>query len=236
MKDWYAIAEKIAEWLKEQVKDSGAKGVVCGMSGGIDSSVVAALCKKAFPEKSLGLIMPCESREQDTADAMEFAEKIGIKYKKTDLSGPFREMLGAIGEKGDKVAEGNLKARLRMCTLYFFANKLNYLVVGSGNRSELMLGYFTKHGDGAVDLLPLGGLLKSEVRETAKALNVPEKIVGKAPSADLWEGQTDEAELGMSYEEIDAYLRGKESEIPEKLRKRIEKNRHKCGQPKIFEK
>ena len=241
MQEWRTIGEKITGWMQKQADDAGADGLVVGLSGGLDSAVTAILCKKAFPEKSLALIMPCGSR-QDMADAKEFAKRIGIDCREVALDRVHEEMLAAIKESGDRIAEGNLKARLRMCALYFFANARNYLVVGTGTRSELGLGYFTKYGDGAADLLPLAGLLKTEIKELAKTLDVPENIIAKKPSAGLWKGQTDEKELGMSYAQIDYALEriaaGKESEIDaevlEKIRKRISASEHKRGLPRQF--
>jgi NAD+ synthase len=134
-----------------------------------------------------------------------------------------------------QLAQGNLKARLRMTTLYYTANQLKYIVVGSGNRSELTVGYFTKHGDAGVDILPLGNLVKKEVRELARFLQVPQEIIDKTPSAGLWDGQTDEREMGFTYEALDNYiLTGK---APEELKKRIEQmhaiSAHKCTTPPI---
>ncbi len=242
MQEWTKFSENVVSWLQEAVKESGAKGVILGLSGGLDSSVVAALCKKAFPGNSLALLLPCDSNPQDTKDAKEFSAQIGLETKEIDLCKVHEEMLASMSDKRNTVANGNLKARLRMCALYFFANKLNYLVIGTGNRTELELGYFTKYGDGAVDLLPLGGLLKREVRELAKALAVPNTIIEKTPSAGLWEGQTDEEELEMKYGEIDDALEkireGKEIEVNpallKKIKSRININTHKLNPAKIF--
>ena len=127
------------------------------------------------------------------------------------------------GDVSARLPLANLKPRLRMSTLYFIANSLNYLVVGTGNRSELTIGYFTKHGDGAADLLPLGRLLKSEVRELAIELEIPQSIIDKAPSAGLWAGQTDEDEMGFAYSDLERYLKGGPEGVAPALAMRIER-------------
>jgi len=200
------MQDKIILWIKQKVKASGAKGIILGLSGGIDSAVVAALAKKAVgPHKLLVLFMPCNSHPQDLKDAKLVAHQLGLKSKLVDLSAVYNNFLkilpGAIS-----LARGNLKVRLRMCTLYYFANKLNYLVCGTGNKSELMVGYFTKHGDGGVDILPIADLFKRQVRILAKELKIPEEIIVKPPTAGLWNGQTDEAEMGITYNELDDIL------------------------------
>ncbi|ODS41872.1 MAG: NAD(+) synthase [Candidatus Altiarchaeales archaeon IMC4] len=219
--------EKITGWIKKQVEESGAKGIVIGMSGGIDSSVAAALCKKACGN-TLGLILPCESGPEDLEDAKLVAGKFGVETQVIDLSEVFAGAVKPLGES-DKKTQGNLKARLRMCALYYAANQKNYLVAGSGNKSEISVGYFTKHGDGAADFLPLGGLLKTEVIELAKSLGVPEKIIKKPPSAGLWAGQTDEEEMGFTYAELDRFLSTGEgkSDTVKKIKTMIKKNEHK---------
>jgi len=203
-------AERISRWIKERVEEAGAEGVVVGMSGGVDSSVVAVLAKKGLGDRVLGLIMPCHSDPTSAKHARQVAAKFGIETEYVDLTPVFDRLLEAL-PPGDKLARGNLKPRLRMATLYYFANSRNYLVVGTGNKSEIKVGYMTKYGDGGVDLLPLGGLFKTQVRELARELGIPEEIITKPPSAGLWEGQTDEGEMGISYEELDKILAAIES-------------------------
>jgi NAD+ synthase len=240
--DTELLARKLSGWIKDKVLSAGCKGAVLGMSGGIDSSVVAALCIKVFPKNTLGLIMPCHSIEKDRIHAELTAKKFSIPIKMIVLDSIYDGFLKILPDfKPDpsltRLAQANLKARLRMITLYYIANQLKYLVVGSGNRSELTVGYFTKHGDSGVDILPLGNLVKKEVRELARFLKIPPEIIDKAPSAGLWAGQTDEGEMGFSYEALDSYiLTGK---APEELKKRIEGMRansaHKCATPPIPE-
>lgn len=189
---------------------SGAEGAVLGMSGGLDSSVCGILCKRALGTQVLGLIMPCHSDPSDEAHARLVANSFDIRIEKTDLSPVFDLLLDGLPRDG-VLPVANLKPRLRMITLYYFSNRLNYLVVGSSNKSELMTGYFTKYGDAAADVLPLGRLFKSDVRKLAEELGVPADIMTKPPSAGLWPGQTDEGELGITYDELDRALRVLES-------------------------
>lgn len=196
------LADRIATWLKERVLDAGRDGIVVGLSGGVDSATVGALAKVAMGDKVLGLIMPCHSNAEDERDARLAARKFDIKTQKVDLT-PIYDAFLSILPEGTDLARANLKPRLRMITLYHFANNLNYLVAGTGNKSEAVVGYFTKYGDGGVDVLPLGGLLKTQVRQLASELGMPKKIIDRVPTAGLWEGQTDEGELGITYEELD---------------------------------
>lgn len=207
----------ISNWIREQVQKAGAKGTVFGLSGGIDSAVVAALCKKAAAECTLGLIMPCHSLDEDIIHARLAAERFHLQTLTVDIS-PFFDNLKAILPEGTRLAYANLKPRLRMMILYYFANLNHYLVVGTGNKSEIQVGYFTKYGDSGVDLLPLGDFLKTEVIELARLLNVPRVIIDKPPSAGLWSGQTDELEMGVTYAELDNYLKGLEARAMPDLR------------------
>jgi NAD+ synthase len=205
-------SERISNWIRERVEEAGAEGVVLGMSGGIDSSVAAVLSKRGLGDRVLGLIVPCHSNPTDSEHARLVATEFGIKTEYVDLTPVFDCLLQALPHTDrDRVAAGNLKARLRMTVWYYFANSRNYLVVGAGNKSEIKCGYFTKYGDGGVDILPLGDLLKTQVRELARELGIPEEIIVKPPSAGLWEGQTDEGEMGITYEELDKVLMAIES-------------------------
>ena len=161
-------------------------------------------------DRMLGLIMPCHSDPTDAEHARLVAKKFDIETEYVDLTPVFDRLVEAL-PPGNKVAVGNLKPRLRMTVLYYFANSRHYLVAGAGNKSELMAGYFTKFGDGGVDILPLGDLLKTQVRELARELGIPEEIIAKPPSAGLWEGQTDEGEMGITYEELDKAIQAIES-------------------------
>jgi len=154
--------------------------------------------------------MPCYSSQEDKEHALTVADKFSMPTKTVVLNSVFDTLLKVLPDSVDptasQVAEANLKVRLRMLTLYYFANQLRYMVVGSSNRSELAIGYFTKYGDGGVDILPLGNMVKREVRELASFLSIPQEIINKPPSAGLWPGQTDEGDLGFSYDELDRYL------------------------------
>jgi NAD+ synthase len=217
-------AARLIQWLQQRAEEAGALGAVVGISGGVDSATVAALCLRAFPEHTLGVVMPCHSDPADIEDAYFVARTLGVPTTTVVLDLVYDGLLEALRASpyyGDHpIALANLKPRLRMATLYFFANRLNRLVVGTGNRSEAYVGYFTKYGDGGVDVLPLGNLTKREVRELARHLGVPQRIIEKPPSAGLWPGQTDEGELGITYAQLDAYLLGES--VPAEVASRIE--------------
>lgn len=216
--------EKLVSWLQEKVKEAKVDGLVVGLSGGIDSSVVAHLIQKACPETSVGVIMPIRSNKQDAIDAMKVVESSGIRHLTIDLTSVHEALLHTVDDvlKAEnayephraQLGDANTRARLRMTTLYHVANHFRCLVVGTDNQAEWHTGYFTKYGDGGVDLVPLVHLTKGEVREMARFLGVHQDIIEKAPSAGLWEGQTDEKEMGTTYEMIDRFLNGET--IPEK--------------------
>jgi NAD+ synthase len=244
-------AKQISDWLRARVTAAGARGLVVGLSGGLDSAVVARLCQMAAPGQVVGVILPCHSDPRDETDARAVADHFGVPAIRIDLQPAYdllvdglRTAIAAVpadqqppasdeSDEGHRVPLSNIKPRLRMTTLYYVANTLNYLVAGTGNRSELTIGYFTKHGDGGVDLLPLGGLLKSEVRMLAADLGVPPAILDKPPSAGLWAGQTDEAEMGFGYADLERYLvRGPEGVAPAlalRLERMIRASEHKRG-------
>ena len=234
------VARRLTSWIRDTVLATGGKGVVLGMSGGVDSSVAAVLCKRAFAEAILGVIMPCHSSNIDKEHAELVAAKFHIPVKVVVLDEVFDNLIKAL--PGDdynvttkRLAEHNIKPRLRMVTLYYFANRLDYLVVGASNRSELSVGYFTKYGDGGSDFMPLGNLVKSQVRDLARYLDIPGEIIDKPPSAGLWEGQTDEAELGLTYSELDRYLIAGEAEkrIKDKIDSMLNKGTHKRCLPHV---
>jgi len=233
------LTEKLVSWIRERVTSAACEGVVLGMSGGIDSSVVAVLCQRAFPQSTLGVLMPCYSTPEDEQHARAVASKFSIPTKTVVLDSVFDALLRVLPDEMDpaagQMAKANLKARLRMLTLYYHANQLKYMVVGSSNRSELSVGYFTKYGDGSVDIIPLGSLVKAQVRELARFLGIPQEIINKPPSAGLWPGQTDEADLGFSYEELDRYLLTGEAsdEVRERVGTLLAASRHKCSPPDV---
>jgi NAD+ synthase len=243
-------AEKIAFWLKDRAAQAGARGFIFGLSGGIDSAVVARLCQMAAPGEVLGVLLPCHSQDLDEAHGRLVATTFNIPVARVDLGPTFDQLTTTLREsvKGlpshvdtvdikQQLPGANVKPRLRMTSLYFLANSLNYLVAGTGNRSEIELGYYTKYGDGGVDLLPLGNLLKSDVRALARDLGVPDPIIEKAPSAGLWAGQTDETEMGFTYEMLEVYLAQGRSAVPGDVAARIEKlhtaSEHKRALPPI---
>lgn len=223
------IDEKV-NYIKRSVEEAGLKGVVFGLSGGLDSAVVAALCKRAFKDNALGIIMPIHSAPQDEEDARLVAENTGINLKKVDLTKTFDAFMESVDETNVEMSIHNVKPRLRMTTLYYYAQSKSYMVVGSSNYSEYYTGYFTKHGDSGADIFPIVDLLKTDLFEMAKYLGLPEKIINKKPSAGLFEGQTDEDEMGFTYEELDGYIMN-EIKLDEKKKELIDRlhriNRHK---------
>lgn len=214
------LCDSLVTWLKEYTQKAGALGAVFGMSGGIDSAVVSVLCKRAFGENALGLIMPCYSDKDDELDAKLVADKFDIKYQTIILDDIYDEFLKVMDKSENQMAKANIKPRLRMIALYYYAALNHYLVVGSENKSELTVGYFTKYGDGGADLWPIGNLVKGQVKMLAAYLGIPQKIIDKVPTAGLWSGQSDEKEMGITYDELDRYILTGESTNPE-IRDRI---------------
>ncbi len=238
--DTEQMVKKLISWIRDQVLAAGCKGIVVGMSGGLDSSVLAVLCRRAFPQNMLGVLIPCHSSQEDEEHAQIIASKFSIPTKIVVLDTVSDTLLKVLPNDRieptvSRLAKANLKVRLRMLTLYYLANQLKYMVVGSSNRSELSIGYCTKYGDGGVDIMPLGNLVKGQVRELASFLGIPQQIIDKPPSAGLWEGQTDEVELGLSYEELDRYLVAGEAsnELREKIESMMAASSHKRLPPPV---
>lgn len=234
MRDYQAEFEKRVMFIKSVLNQSEAKGIVYGNSGGKDSALVGILCKAAC-DNTVGIILPCTSKrnyEEDTADAKSVAEKYCIETRIVDLTPVKNAELNALeGVTAlNASALANIAPRLRMLTLYAVAAAENRLVAGTGNKSEAYVGYFTKWGDGAHDFNPIADLTVTEIYEFLRYLNAPESILTKAPSAALFEGQTDEQEMGVTYAELDALLRGEKidaekQEIILRLHKRSEHKR-----------
>jgi NAD+ synthase len=202
------LSEAIQKWISRTVFNASAGGVVVGLSGGIDSAVAAALASRALgAENVLGLIMPCRSSQEDTDDGIRIADHLKVDHRTVDLSPVLDSFIKAGGlEETSVMNTANIKSRLRMAMLY--ANSTDRLVLGTGNYSEIQVGYWTKWGDGAADLLPLGRLYKEEIRKLAELLELPGWIISRVPSAGLWPGQSDEGEMGVSYSDIQAYFEG----------------------------
>lgn len=200
--------ESRVAWIKSVMAEAGAKGLVFGASGGKDAALTGILCKMAC-DNTLGIIMPCESTRnygEDRADALLLAQTFGIEHIEISLTSTKKELLAAIGQPLGRTSSINIAPRLRMATLYAVGAERGALVVGTGNRSEAHMGYFTKWGDGVYDLNPIADLTVTEIFEFLKHLGVPPVFYTKAPSAGLFEGQTDEEEMGVTYTEIDNFL------------------------------
>lgn len=205
--DTWAVEEHLSEFLHSQLRRAGRNKVVVGLSGGIDSSTAAALAARSLgSEHVIGLILPYgERRPEDVTDALELAELFHIHTRQIDIA-PMVDAYFSSFPHAAARRRGNKMARERMSILYDWAEYHEALVMGTGNRTELYLGYLTKYGDGGVDLEPLGGLYKCEVRQLAASMGLPPKLINRVPTAGLWQGQTDEGELGMSYDVIDSIL------------------------------
>ena len=221
LRDPAETVERIIRFLRTHTDRIGAKCLVLGMSGGLDSSVCAVLCSMAVSgRKTLGFSLT-ESQTLNPAnfrDAQEVAKKHSIRFKSLDITGVFDETIGLVHtpRRLPNIALGNIKARIRALILYYYANVNDGLVVGTGDKSEIMTGYFTKYGDGACDILPIGDLYKTTVRDLARYLKLPSRIYSKPSTPELWPGQTAEKELGLSYEKLDQVLWAFERWVPAK--------------------
>jgi len=235
------MKQKIIDWIRKQIKRAKADGIVLGLSGGLDSCVAARLAVLALGKnRVLGLILPCHSHGFDLDDAKLFARKFEIKTETVDLSRIYDSLIRVL-PAADRLTKANIRPRLRMPVLYYFSRKLNYLVCGTSNKSELAVGYFTKYGDGASDIIPLGDLLKTQVRKLARDLKIPERIIAKPPTAGLWPGQTDEIEMGITYADLDDILERLEKRKKQiqpkikvdRVKRMIRNSAHKRQGPKI---
>lgn len=241
MRDYREEFEKRVTFIKKLLSDSGAKGIVYGNSGGKDCSLVSILCKAAC-DNTLGIIMPCSSRRNfgmDTEDGLTVARQYGIETRSVDLTAMKElcvESFSKLTELSD-MAKANINPRLRMITLYTVAASEGRLVAGTGNRSESYMGYFTKWGDGACDFNPIADLTVKEVYEFLEYLKAPRCVIDKAPSAALFEGQTDEQEMGISYASIDRFLlEGQASPEDMAIMERYHRNsEHKRHMPTVYE-
>ncbi|MFP4217539.1 MAG: NAD+ synthase [Salinarchaeum sp.] len=201
--------DRITTFIDDMVERAGADGVVLGLSGGIDSTTVAYAAVEALgPDAVLGLSMPSTvTDERNITDAERIGEELDIRIEEIEIEPIVDAFLNAYPDAADdRMATGNLQVRIRAVLNYLLANAEDRLVLGTGNRSEAMTGYYTKYGDGAVDCHPLGNLYKCQVRQLARSLGVPEDLVTKTPSAEMWSGQSDEEELGLTYDTLDAIL------------------------------
>lgn len=251
LKDEKEAIENIVAFIKQEIKNASVKGAVIGLSGGIDSASVAYFTVLAIGKENVTLVhLPEKELEAvHTGDAKLIAQQLGIELRVLEISNPLNEIMNIIPQlKDNKMAKGNLKARLRAIFLYSIANLENKLVIGTSNKSELAIGYGTKYGDLAADIWPIGDVYKTEIYRICRELGVDQRIIEKPPTAGLWANQTDEGEIGTSYEKLDRFLLGLENQIDEKkleqelnlssiqtdrIKNLMMKNKHKGMMPKI---
>jgi NAD+ synthase len=244
-RDYAKIQSDIESFLARYTSKS--QGFVFGLSGGIDSAVIAHICARSFKDRTLALIMPDSrvSPKEETEDAIHLVDKLGLDYKLIDISLIHSQFANVL--EPEERALGNLRARIRASILYYYANLKNYIVIGSSDKSEYLIGYFTKYGDGSADVCPIISLYKTQVRELAKFLGVSQSIIAKKSSPHLWKGHVAEDEIGITYEEIDSALycmvdkkmpvgetadiTGVEKEKIEKIHQMYKKNEHKRIMP-----
>jgi NAD+ synthase len=206
IEDYEPVRQKIVGFIRNYMDGAGIDSAVIGLSGGIDSSLVVALaCEAIGPDKIIGLMLPVDAKEDsaNVKDAVSLADSLGVEHELFEI-GPTLNTFESL--ELDKVSTGNLIARLRMATWYAKANQVNGIILGTGNKSEILTGYFTKYGDGGVDILPIGEIYKVNVWGLADHVGLPRNLIDKVPSAGLWAGQTDEGEMGVTYGEIDSIL------------------------------
>lgn len=221
LRNYLKVVEK---FLKDYLEDSHCDTYVLGVSGGVDSSLCAAIAKNAVGKEKLHcLLMPINSQKEDLEDALTLVKDLDLKYTIIDASETFNQYVETFSKCGielDRSTLGNLKARMRMAILYAVAQKERGLVIGTDNADERYVGYFTKHGDGACDILPIAHLIKGEVVEACKLYGIRDSLAERVPTAGLYEGQTDEKEMGVTYKDLDAFLLG--ADIPEAPKSRID--------------
>jgi len=243
------VIKQISNFLIYALESSNSQGYVIGVSGGIDSSVTATLAAKTLRNRIKAFILPeiGITPEEDVNDAVELCANLGIEYRIIPINEIKESYLKSLGRSPNIKAIGNLSARIRMSILYYYANSLNYLVLGTGDRSEILIGYFTKYGDGGVDVLPIGDLYKTQVRELGRFLGLSDKLVNKKSSPRLWEDHEAEKEIGISYDILDRILYGLvdleldeesiakelnlEIDLVKSIKERIRRNEHKRRGP-----
>lgn len=247
--DYEKVVDEIHEFLQNYLEETGADGYVIGVSGGLDSSVTAKLAVDAVgPEKVYAWVMPAASSDpENMKDARELCQNLGLNFREVDIQEAVDDFTETVPIDTGETTEGNVQARVRMIYEYMDANENNLLVLGAGNKTEIKIGYFTKYGDGAVDVRPIADLYKTEVKELAEYIGLDRKFIEKQPTAGLWEGQTDEGELGATYSTIDTIMEkilerglsveeiseetGIEEEKVKRFKEMYEKSGHKRKEP-----
>ena len=248
MRNVAQVADAIVKWISERADEARVTGLIVAVSGGLDSAVAAGLSARARPGRTYGAILPCDTTQGEEERAEAVIQHFGLHRIYHPLEAPFESLCAGLPD-ASRMARANLKARLRMATVYLYGNHHNLLVVGTGNKSEDDIGYMTKYGDSGVDICPLSMLYKSEVSQIASHLGVPQEVIEATPTAGLWPGQTDEEELGITYAKIELILRKLDGEDVgeriaetgitqddiERIAARKRTHRHKVRYPPIFE-
>ncbi|WP_425379261.1 NAD(+) synthase [Spiroplasma endosymbiont of Polydrusus pterygomalis] len=234
MQDLKQYLSYLVKWIKTEVTITQCEGVIVGLSGGIDSAVVSLLAQQAFPDHHLTVMIPCHSDQFDQECAQLLINHHQLNSHIVDLTSTYDNLVASLGFKSHQLALSNIKPRLRMTTLYALAQSHNYMVLGTDNADEWFVGYFTKYGDGAADLVPIIHLLKSEVQQAAQLLGVPSQIITRPPTAGLWDNQIDEKEMGVTYQQLDHFLQGKAvpGPIGQRIKQLHQRSEHKRHLPK----
>ncbi len=237
MTDYTALSIEIQSWIREAVSTAGAKGVVLGLSGGVDSGLAAALASRALgKENVLCLLLPCRSLPEDLDDAERLASILGVQQRVIDLEPVLASLEKASGlDPSDRLQIANVKARLRMTVIY--AHSRDRLVLGTSNYSEILVGYWTKWGDGAADIQPLARMFKDEINLLARELDLPGWLISRIPSAGLWPGQSDEGEMGVTYMDVRRFFSGelKQSEACRRIEEMVSRTEHKRNPIPFFD-
>lgn len=233
--NYVKLREDLTKWIKEGVESADLKGAVFGTNGGVNSAVLTCLCRKAFRDNALGLIMPVKNNPEDEKGARILAKVINLKSRKVDLNESYDALIGTFERDPMEMAVSNIKPRPRMITLCYYAQGNGYVVLSGSNRLEFMTGYFTKYEDSGIDLMLLLNSYKTDIFEVTKVLGILDAVISKKPNTGLWEGQTNEGEFGFTYEELDGCLvNSSNTRSKDLINREIKRSEHKRNLAKSF--